>query len=239
MARILEERVKILRRIWAWKFFEHDHLRQYSKSSLTINEWKFNVSFPECHCCFWIAGAWRASVVPYSVTTHLPAIQKQHWHSREAQIELEPGGLVSYLTRRLYSPSSYSKTALTLKRSSDWISTHWVWVHLSELLEYGCIVWQIKTLISNVTCFSFDIGEILIDKDGDLILGGLFSLHLRGENENTCGDFENMPGYHFLQSMLYAIDVINNDTKILPNITLGARIYDSCYSQVLIFCPVG
>ena len=27
-----------------------------------------------------------------------------------------------------YSPSSYSKTALTLKRSSDWTSTHWVWV---------------------------------------------------------------------------------------------------------------
>jgi hypothetical protein len=45
------------------------------------------------------------------------------------------GGLVSYLTQWLYSPSSYSKTALTLKRSSDWTSTHWVWVHV--LLEYG------------------------------------------------------------------------------------------------------
>jgi hypothetical protein len=30
----------------------------------------------------------RSSVVPYYVTTHPPAIQKQHWHSREAQIEL-------------------------------------------------------------------------------------------------------------------------------------------------------
>jgi hypothetical protein len=29
----------------------------------------------------------RASVIPYSVTTHPPAIQKQQWHSREAQIE--------------------------------------------------------------------------------------------------------------------------------------------------------
>jgi predicted nuclease with RNAse H fold len=27
------------------------------------------------------------SLVPYYVTTHPPAIQKQHWHSREAQIE--------------------------------------------------------------------------------------------------------------------------------------------------------
>ncbi|XP_046850286.1 metabotropic glutamate receptor 4-like isoform X2 [Xenia sp. Carnegie-2017] len=45
--------------------------------------------------------------------------------------------------------------------------------------------------------------------------------------------FESMPGYQMLQSMLYAIDKINNDTNILPNVTLGARIYDSCYSQVI------
>jgi hypothetical protein len=31
--------------------------------------------------------SWRASVIPYSVTTHPPAIRKLHWHSREAQIE--------------------------------------------------------------------------------------------------------------------------------------------------------
>jgi hypothetical protein len=28
-----------------------------------------------------------SSVVPYYVIAHPPAIQKQHWHSREAQIE--------------------------------------------------------------------------------------------------------------------------------------------------------
>jgi hypothetical protein len=31
--------------------------------------------------------SWRVSVIPYSVTTHPSAIQKQHCHSREAQIE--------------------------------------------------------------------------------------------------------------------------------------------------------
>jgi hypothetical protein len=36
----------------------------------------------DCHCCFWMA-----SDEPYHVTTHPPAIQKQHWQSREAQIE--------------------------------------------------------------------------------------------------------------------------------------------------------
>ena len=75
--------------------------------------------------------------------------------------------------------------------------------------------------------------KFFVDKHGDLILGGLFSIHLRGENENKCGNFESMPGYQYLQAMLYAIDMINNDTTILPNITLGAKIYDSCYSQVI------
>ena len=60
--------------------------RPYSKSSLTLNEWKLNLSFSRLSLLF--SSSWRASVIPYYVTTHPPAIQKQHWHSREAQIEL-------------------------------------------------------------------------------------------------------------------------------------------------------
>jgi hypothetical protein len=61
-------------------------LRAYSKSSLTLTEWRFNLSFSWVSMLF--LNSWRASVMPYSVTTHPPAIQKlQHWHSREAQTE--------------------------------------------------------------------------------------------------------------------------------------------------------
>jgi hypothetical protein len=54
-------------------YLEDRDLRPYSKSSLTLtlNEWslwRFNLH--ECQCCF--------SVVRYYVTTHPPAIQKQH-----------------------------------------------------------------------------------------------------------------------------------------------------------------
>ena len=59
--------------------------RPYSKSSLTLNEWKFNLSFSRVSLLF--LSSWRASVIPYYVTTHPPAIQKQHRLSREAQIE--------------------------------------------------------------------------------------------------------------------------------------------------------
>jgi hypothetical protein len=61
------------------------HFRPYSKSSLTLNEWRFNVSFSRVSLLF--LNSWRVSVVPYYVTTHPLDSQKQHSHSREAQIE--------------------------------------------------------------------------------------------------------------------------------------------------------
>jgi hypothetical protein len=51
-------------------------LRPYSKSSLTLNEWKFNLSFSRVSLLF--LNSWMTSVIPYYVTTHPPAIQKQH-----------------------------------------------------------------------------------------------------------------------------------------------------------------
>jgi hypothetical protein len=53
------------------------YYRPYSKSSLTLtlNEWRFNLSLSRVSLLF--LNSWRASVVPYNVTAHPPAIQKQ------------------------------------------------------------------------------------------------------------------------------------------------------------------
>jgi hypothetical protein len=68
-----------------WMFKSSKYYRPYSKSSLTLNEWRFNLSFSWAPTLF--LNSWSASVIPYYVTAHPPAIQKQHWHSREAWIE--------------------------------------------------------------------------------------------------------------------------------------------------------
>uniref|UniRef100_A0A8B9M374 Glutamate receptor, metabotropic 8b n=1 Tax=Astyanax mexicanus TaxID=7994 RepID=A0A8B9M374_ASTMX len=64
--------------------------------------------------------------------------------------------------------------------------------------------------------------------DGDIILGGLFPVHARGERGAPCGELKKEKGIHRLEAMLFAIDLINKDPDLLPNITLGARILDTC-----------
>ena len=68
-------------------------------------------------------------------------------------------------------------------------------------------------------------------KDKDIILGGLFSVHYDGvnaSNEGVCGQVIWDHGMQMLEAMLYAIDVINSDPDLLPNITLGFDIRDTC-----------
>ncbi|XP_077450476.1 metabotropic glutamate receptor 8 isoform X1 [Stigmatopora argus] len=64
--------------------------------------------------------------------------------------------------------------------------------------------------------------------DGDIVLGGLFPVHARGDRGTPCGDLKKEKGIHRLEAMMFAIDLINKDPELLPNITLGARILDTC-----------
>ena len=47
-------------------------------------------------------------------------------------------------------------------------------------------------------------------------------------NDISCGEIKKERGIQRLEAMLFAIDLINNSTKLLPNIRLGAKIYDTC-----------
>uniref|UniRef100_A0A8C5APK3 Glutamate metabotropic receptor 8 n=1 Tax=Gadus morhua TaxID=8049 RepID=A0A8C5APK3_GADMO len=64
--------------------------------------------------------------------------------------------------------------------------------------------------------------------DGDIVLGGLFPVHARGDRGAPCGELKKEKGIHRLEAMMFAIDLINKDPDLLPNVTLGARVLDTC-----------
>ncbi|XP_077572000.1 metabotropic glutamate receptor 7-like isoform X1 [Stigmatopora nigra] len=67
-----------------------------------------------------------------------------------------------------------------------------------------------------------------IRTEGHLTLGGLFPVHARGLDGASCGDLKRENGIQRLEAMMYALDQINQDEQLLPNITLGARLLDTC-----------
>ncbi len=59
---------------------------------------------------------------------------------------------------------------------------------------------------------------------------------MRTKSETTeleCGDRLRLPGYMLAHAMLHAIDQVNALDHILQNITLEAKIYDTCRSQTI------
>lgn len=68
--------------------------------------------------------------------------------------------------------------------------------------------------------------EITID--GDLVIGGLFPVHQKGEGMEDCGKINEERGIQRLEAMLLALDEINSSDRILPGLQLGAHILDTC-----------
>ncbi|CAG6021578.1 unnamed protein product [Menidia menidia] len=91
--------------------------------------------------------------------------------------------------------------------------------------------WRLLWLISTAVALAMPqetYAPHSIRTQGHLTLGGLFPVHSRGADGAPCGDLKKENGIQRLEAMMYALDQINQDEQLLPNITLGARVLDTC-----------
>ena len=70
-------------------------------------------------------------------------------------------------------------------------------------------------------------------EDKDIILGGLLRVHSNNPapGGGKCGKLLFDKALEHLEAVLFAIDLVNNDPHILPNIRLGYDIRDTCISE--------
>ncbi|GCC32252.1 hypothetical protein chiPu_0010713 [Chiloscyllium punctatum] len=75
-----------------------------------------------------------------------------------------------------------------------------------------------------------------LSKDGDITLGGIFDVHSYHVEQQQLS-FSNHPepgkclrfrfkSFRWALAMVFAIEEINNDTALLPGVTMGYRMYD-------------
>ncbi|KAK6296477.1 hypothetical protein J4Q44_G00326190 [Coregonus suidteri] len=72
---------------------------------------------------------------------------------------------------------------------------------------------------------------------GDIIIGALFSVHHQPTadkvHERKCGSVREQYGIQRVEAMMHTLDRINADPRILPNISLGCEIRDSCWHSAV------
>lgn len=100
--------------------------------------------------------------------------------------------------------------AIDNESKNEWVKTPSD--HISELKDKKHQHWPIKR-------------EAVIE--GDLVLGGLMMVHERSENM-TCGPVMPQGGVQALETMLYTLDIINHNLKLIPGVLIGAHVLDDC-----------
>ncbi|XP_042631804.1 extracellular calcium-sensing receptor-like [Cyprinus carpio] len=102
--------------------------------------------------------------------------------------------------------------------------------------------YHMNTKAENTACQMMGDPEYpLLSKDGDIIIGALFVIHTeislpsfeftRKPQHISCSSV-NIKDFRLAQTMIFAIEEINKSKSLLPNVSVGYKIYDTCGSRL-------
>ena len=82
--------------------------------------------------------------------------------------------------------------------------------------------------------YSNDSNETIrrVSIHGNVTIGALFTM-MWPLDYRECSDVSSHSGMEDLEALLFSVDRINQDNNLLPNITLGVKVFDSCSSAKL------
>uniref|UniRef100_A0A3Q4M4Y6 Olfactory receptor C family, h1 n=1 Tax=Neolamprologus brichardi TaxID=32507 RepID=A0A3Q4M4Y6_NEOBR len=115
-----------------------------------------------------------------------------------------------------------------------------------RVLFWGLFMGVCRAEENTVLCEMLGSPEVpLLTKKGDITIGGAFSIHSQISKPSfslthtpeplTCSRFVFFPfagEFRFAQTMIFAVEEINNSSTLLPNISVGYKIFDSCGSTL-------
>ncbi|KAM9852841.1 extracellular calcium-sensing receptor-like [Aulostomus maculatus] len=104
-----------------------------------------------------------------------------------------------------------------------------------------------RTRTENLTCRVIgQTGSMEFSKEGDLIIGGVFSM--TSTRKLVDNDYQALPYTYcvkwndrelkFARTVIFTVEEINRDAKLLPGVTLGYRLFNGCGSENLIRAAV-
>uniref|UniRef100_A0A3B4FLF6 Olfactory receptor C family, h1 n=1 Tax=Pundamilia nyererei TaxID=303518 RepID=A0A3B4FLF6_9CICH len=115
------------------------------------------------------------------------------------------------------------------------------------LLFWGLFMGVCRAEENTVLCEMLGSPEVpLLTKKGDITIGGAFSIHSQISKVHDLKSFTlhflkhffftlfriNLREFRFAQTMIFAVEEINNSSTLLPNISVGYKIFDSCGSTL-------
>ncbi|CAG5104224.1 Similar to Grm4: Metabotropic glutamate receptor 4 (Mus musculus) [Cotesia congregata] len=87
---------------------------------------------------------------------------------------------------------------------------------------------KIFIFLTFITSNYLTAGKLYVNVSGDITLGALFPVHKKGSDGKSCGNIQLEDGIQPLEAMLFTVQQINQNPRILPGIKLGVLAFDSC-----------